>query len=77
MDTSGKLIWARHNEVVSSIIKGGGMYNLRLLDHANIHRCLHQRQRTDLASHQGSRHLRSLPPDTHSLPQRSIRRCLR
>jgi coatomer subunit beta' len=23
MDTSGKLIWARHNEVVSSIIKGG------------------------------------------------------
>ena len=24
MDTSGKLIWARHNEVVSSIIKGGG-----------------------------------------------------
>ncbi|KAF5530069.1 Coatomer subunit beta [Fusarium napiforme] len=26
MDASGKLIWARHNEVVSSIIKGGGMY---------------------------------------------------
>lgn len=24
MDSSGKLIWARHNEVVSSIIKGGG-----------------------------------------------------
>ncbi|KAF4122975.1 coatomer subunit beta' [Geosmithia morbida] len=24
MDASGKLIWARHNEVVSSIIKGGG-----------------------------------------------------
>jgi coatomer subunit beta' len=26
MDASGKLIWARHNEVVSAIIKGGGMY---------------------------------------------------
>jgi coatomer subunit beta' len=25
MDGSGKLIWARHSEVVSSIIKGGGM----------------------------------------------------
>lgn len=24
MDGSGKLIWARHNEVLSSIIKGGG-----------------------------------------------------
>ncbi len=24
MDSSGKLIWARHSEVVSSIIKGGG-----------------------------------------------------
>jgi coatomer subunit beta' len=24
MDASGKLIWAKHNEVVSSIIKGGG-----------------------------------------------------
>jgi coatomer subunit beta' len=24
MDTSGKLIWARQNEVVSAIIKGGG-----------------------------------------------------
>lgn len=26
MDGSGKLIWARHNEIVSSIIKGGGVY---------------------------------------------------
>lgn len=26
MDGSGKLIWARHNEIVSSMIKGGGMY---------------------------------------------------
>lgn len=25
IDGSGKLIWARHNEVLSSIIKGGGM----------------------------------------------------
>ena len=24
MDGSGKLIWARHNDVVSAIIKGGG-----------------------------------------------------
>jgi coatomer subunit beta' len=24
MDTSVKLIWARHSEIVSSIIKGGG-----------------------------------------------------
>lgn len=24
IDGSGKLIWARHNEVLSSIIKGGG-----------------------------------------------------
>jgi coatomer subunit beta' len=24
MDSSGKLIWARHSEIVSSIIKGGG-----------------------------------------------------
>lgn len=28
MDGSGKLIWARHSEVVSSIIKGGGMSSL-------------------------------------------------
>jgi len=26
MDSSGKLIWARHNEIVSSIIKGSGAY---------------------------------------------------
>ena len=25
IDGSGQLIWARHNEVLSSIIKGGGM----------------------------------------------------
>jgi coatomer subunit beta' len=28
MDGSGKLIWARHNEIVSSIIKGGGAYQM-------------------------------------------------
>jgi coatomer subunit beta' len=27
MDSSGKLIWARHSEVVSSIIKGGGEFS--------------------------------------------------
>lgn len=30
MDASGKLIWARHNEVISAIIKGGGMVFLGL-----------------------------------------------
>jgi len=24
MDGSGKIIWARHNEVVAAVIKGGG-----------------------------------------------------
>jgi coatomer subunit beta' len=31
MDGSGKLIWARHNEVVSAIIKGGGTHDWNLL----------------------------------------------
>ena len=33
IDGSGKLIWARHNEVLSSIIKGGGTTILTVFLH--------------------------------------------
>lgn len=30
MDGSGKIIWARHNEVVSAVIKGAGKSTTRV-----------------------------------------------
>lgn len=45
MDSSGKLIWARHSEVISSIIKGGGKLPVHafLYTCANILRCISER----------------------------------
>lgn len=45
MDGSGKLIWARHNDIISAIIKGGGevslwpaIHRLVVLTSSQIHR---------------------------------------
>lgn len=45
MDSSGKLIWARHSEVVSSIIKGGGelVTQTRISAVLTLNRCFAER----------------------------------
>jgi hypothetical protein len=80
LDNSGKLVWSKHNEVLSAIIKGGGRSspaNHSLGPCADRNRCIDKRQRANQPAHKGSRHLRSLSPDSAAFTKRTLRQCLR
>lgn len=75
MDTSGKIVWARHNEILSAAIKPTGKIcsGSDANDTDVDHRHQHQGWRASLSPDQGPRLLRDFPHIPHPFAQRSFR----
>ncbi len=75
MDSSGKLIWARHNDIVSAIIKGGGglAHTLKHCSGADRVRSIYQGQLPNPSHYEGLGHLRGISGRAHTFPQRPFR----